>query len=426
MEQSAQVNIHKADTDNLPVKSSLDELGIFGALPLFRELLHVGRPNVCDHEKLLKRMSDVLESRWLTNNGPQVQEFERRIANAAGAQHCVAMCNATTALQIAARVANLSGEVIVPSFTFVATAHALQWLGITPVFCDIDNTYCLDPNRVEELITPRTTGIIGVHLWGHVCNVEALEAICRRHNLTLLFDAAHAFGCSRNGVMVGRFGRAEVLSFHATKFLNTSEGGAVVTDDSEFADSCRAMRNFGFSGEDKVSSLGINGKMNELEAVMGLTLLDHSKEIIANNWNNYLEYKIGILDIPGVTLIEYDEKEQCNFQYIVVEIGEDAGISRDLLHDLFHAEGILVRRYFSPGCHRMEPYLSLFPGTEHRLPRTENACARILCLPTGTAIGREQIRTVCALLRFAVENGAEIQARWKRQLRSVAESGSAK
>ena len=412
------------DTDNLPVKSSLDDLGIFGGVPLFPERLHVGRPNVCNQSELLAGIRDVLESRWLTNNGPQVQEFERRIAGISGVRHCVAMCNATTALQIAIRAANLTGEVIVPSFTFVASAHALQWQGIRPVFCDIDNNFCLDPERVEELITPRTTGIIGVHLWGQTCNVEALTAICRRHHLTLLFDAAHAFGCSRDGVMVGGFGRAEVFSFHATKFVSTFEGGAVVTDDGEFADSCRAIRNFGFSGEDEVSGLGINGKMNEIEAVMGLVSLDHMDEIITTNRNNYLEYRKGLDGIPGVTLIKYEENNRNNYQYIVIEIEEDARIGRDMLHTLLQTEGILARRYFYPGCHRMEPYRSLYPGAEQHLPRTERACAQMLCLPTGMAIGREQIRAICALLRFVVENGTEIQARSKRSLSTVAASGS--
>jgi dTDP-4-amino-4,6-dideoxygalactose transaminase len=381
---------------------------------------------VCDQEEVMTGIRDVLDTRWLTNNGPRVREFERRIAKISGVRHCVAMCNGTTALEIAVRAAKLTGEVIVPSFTFVATAHVLQWMGITPVFCDIDENFCLDPAGVEELITPRTTGIIGVHLWGQTCNVETLTAISKRRNVALLFDAAHAFRCSRDGVMVGGFGRAEVFSFHATKFVNTFEGGAVVTDDDEIADSCRAMRNFGFSGEDEVSALGINGKMNEIQAVMGLVSLNHIEDIVAANKNNYLEYQKGIDGIPGVTLIQYDEKNQNNYQYIVIEIGEDARVSRDMLHTLLQTEGILVRRYFYPGCHRMEPYRSLYPGTEHHLQQTERACAHMLCLPTGTAIGLEQIRTICTFLSFVVENGADIQARWNRPIRTVAASGGAK
>ena len=393
-------------------KSSLRDLALFGGARLFLHQVHVGRPNVPDTEGLLKRIRRVLERRWLTNDGPEVQEFERQVANICGVRHCVAMCNGTAALEIAIRAADLGGEVIVPSFTFVATAHALQWQGIQPVFCDIDESYCLDPLEVEKLITPRTTGVIGVHLWGQAGKVKSLTDICRRHNLSLLFDAAHAFACSHNGEMIGCFGRAEVLSFHATKFVNTLEGGAVVTNDSEFADRCRAMRNFGFSGEDLVTTLGINGKMNEFEAVMGLASLDRMEEFIAANRSNYLEYEKELADIPGMRLRRYDLRERNNFQYIAVEVGADAGVSRDQLHTLMHAENILARRYFYPGCHRMEPYRSLYPGTELRLPRTARACADMLCLPTGTSVVVEDIHSICALLRFAVRNHGEIQRRW--------------
>ena len=276
---------------------------------------------------------------------------------------------------------------------------------------------------MEKLITPRTTGVIGVHIWGHSCNVESLTEICQSHNLTLLFDAAHAFGCSHKGKIIGCFGRAEILSFHATKFVNTLEGGAVVTNDGDFADRCRAMRNFGFCGEDLVSSLGINGKMNEFEAVMGLASLDQMEEFIAANRGNYLEYDKELAEIPGIRLRRYDLRERNNFQYIAVEVGADAGVSRDQLHELLQAENILARRYFYPGCHRMEPYRSLYPETEHRLPRTVRACANMLCLPTGTAVGVEDIRSICALVRFAVRNGGEIQSRWSARARPRSAKG---
>lgn len=404
-----------ADRPPLQEKHTLDDLALFGGRRMFPSLLHVGRPNVPDSERLLQRLRGVLDRRWLTNHGPEVQEFERQVARISGVRHCVAVCNGTAALQIAIRAAGLGGEVIVPSFTFIANAHALQWQGIQPIFCDIDDMCCLDPREVEKLITPRTTGIIGVHLWGQACNVESLTDICRRHNLALLFDAAHAFGCSHNGKMLGCFGRAEILSFHATKFVNTLEGGAVVTNDDDFAERCRDMRNFGFCGEDKVSSLGINGKMNEFEAAMGLASLDQMEQFIAANRGNYLEYEKELADIPGIRLRRYDLRERNNFQYIAVEVSADAGVSRDLFHDLLHAENILARRYFYPGCHRMEPYRSLYPGTGQRLPRTEKACSSMLCLPTGTAVGAEEIRSICALVRFAVRNGVEIQARLRKE-----------
>src|SRR5207302_10663010 len=197
-------------------KTDVGELALFGGAPAFTEKLHVGRPNIGDRDRLLARFNDMLDRRWLTNDGPFVQEFERKICEHVGVRHCVAMCNATIALEIAIRALELSGEVIVPSFTFIATAHALSWQEITPVFCDIDpRTHNLDPARVEQMITPRTSGIIGVHVWGRACDIDALAEVARRHKLKLLFDAAHAFGCSYKGRLLGAFGECEVYRFHA-------------------------------------------------------------------------------------------------------------------------------------------------------------------------------------------------------------------
>src|SRR5215216_6976868 len=232
-------------------KINLSDLAYFGARPLFEVPLHVGRPNIGDRERLLERFNDILDRRWLSNGGPCVQELERTIEKLLGVKHCVTMCNATIALDIASRALGLQGEVIIPSFTFIATAHALQWQGVTPVFCDVDpQTHNLDPKRIQELITPRTTGILGVHVWGRPCAVEELTEIAHRHRLKLMYDAAHAFGCSYQGKMVGNFGELEVFSFHATKFFNTFEGGAVVTNNDELAARIRLMTNFGFKNYD--------------------------------------------------------------------------------------------------------------------------------------------------------------------------------
>ncbi|MGH9563652.1 MAG: aminotransferase class I/II-fold pyridoxal phosphate-dependent enzyme, partial [Terracidiphilus sp.] len=277
------------------------DLAIFGAAPAFPETLHVGRPNIGNRENLLARINEMLDRNWLTNDGPFVRQFEKNIAEFVGVRHCVAMCSGTVALEIAIRALELKGEVIVPSFTFVATAHALQWQEITPVFCDIAlGTHHLDPKRVEEMITPRTTGIIGVHTWGQPCNVDALSDIARRRNLNLLFDAAHAFACSYAGKMVGGFGQCEVFSFHATKFFNTFEGGAVVTNDDALAEKIRLMRNFGFKGYDNVIYIGTNGKMTEICAAMGLTSFESLGQFVATNQRNYRAYRSGLDGIPGV------------------------------------------------------------------------------------------------------------------------------
>lgn len=369
----------------------------------FVEPLHVGRPNIGNRERLLERINDILDRRWLTNNGPYVQELEQRISEFLGVKHCVAMCNGTVALEIAIRALGLHGEVIVPSFTFIATAHALQWQEITPVFCDVaPGMHHINPARVEELITPRTTGIIGVHVWGQACDIEALTDIARRRGLKLMFDAAHAFACSYKGRMIGNFGDAEVFSFHATKFFNTFEGGAVVTNDDQLADRLRFMRNFGFAGYDDVDYVGTNGKMTEICAAMGLTSLESLDEFIAINYRNYKAYERELADIPGLKLFHYDESEKRNYQYIIVEVDEaEAGVSRDQLVEFLHAHNVLARRYFYPGCHRMEPYRSYFPHAGLLLPETEKLTQRVMSLPTGTAVDEQTVHLVCDMIRHA-------------------------
>jgi dTDP-4-amino-4,6-dideoxygalactose transaminase len=392
------------------VKKRIDDLAIFGAPAAFVEVLHVGRPNIGNRKKFEERVNDILDRRWLTNAGRYVQEFEQSVADLAGVEHCVAMCNATVALEIATRALGMTGEVIVPSFTFIATAHALQWQEIRPVFCDVDpQTHTLDPRRIEELITPHTTGIIGVHLWGGVCDIDALSEIADRHGLKLLFDSAHAFACSYKGKMIGAFGDAEVFSFHATKFLNTLEGGAVVTNDGDLAQRIRLMKNFGFTNYDQTGYVGTNGKMNEISAAMGLTNLESLDDFIAVNRRNYEQYARELVGIEGIKLFTFNQKEKCNYQYVALEIDESKTLLvRDRLMEILHAENILARRYFYPGCHRMEPYRSYFPHAQLLLPETEKLIGKMLCLPTGTAVGPDEITRICQLLRFILENKVEI------------------
>lgn len=392
------------------MNSRLSRLAICGGIPAFSEPLHVGRPNIGDRNHLLERINDALDRRWLTNNGPLVQELEQKIAAFLGVRHCIAMCNATVALEILIRAVGMKGEVIVPAFTFVATAHALQWQEVTPVFCDIDpKTHNIDPDRVELMITPRTTGIIGVHVWGRPCNIEALSQISRRNNLHLIFDAAHAFGNSYRGKTIGNFGEAEVFSFHATKFFNTFEGGAVVTNNDDLAAAIRLMKNFGFAGTDKVIYVGTNGKMNEISAAMGLTSLESLDDVIETNRQNYHHYLSELDGIPGIKLARYDEKERCNYQYVIVEVDADmAGITRDQLVDVLWAENVRARRYFYPGVHRMEPYRSYFPHSSLLLPETEALSQRVMSLPTGTAVGPVEIRKISEIIRVAVTHSSEL------------------
>jgi dTDP-4-amino-4,6-dideoxygalactose transaminase len=373
--------------------------------------VHVGRPNIGDRDRLMERIEGVIDRRWLTNAGPLVHEFEQAIAELLGVPHCIAMCNGTVALEIAIRAAGLSGEVIVSPFTFVATAHALQWQEITPVFCDVDpRTHNIDPARVEELITPRTTGILGVHVWGRPAPVDELARIAGEHSLRLLFDAAHALGCSTGGRMVGGFGTAEVLSFHATKVVNSFEGGAIVTADEGFAEVARLMRNHGFADYDEVGHVGTNGKMSEIAAAMGLTSLESREQFVAANRRNYEAYHAALEGVDGVELIDYDDRESCNWQYVVVEVDESAGLTRDELQAVLWAENVLARRYFFPGCHRMEPYRTLFPDAAERLPETERLVQRVLALPTGTSMTTDAVTTVAGLVERAMRDAPRLRA----------------
>jgi len=381
------------------------DLAINGAPPAFDEQLHVGRPNIGSREAFQKYVDDIFERRWLSNNGPLVQEFERRVAELHGVKHCVAMCNGTVALEIAIRALGLEGEVIVPSYTFIATAHALNWQAITPVFADIDPvTHNLDPAAVRRMITPRTTGIIGVHLWGRGAPVDELQSIAVEHDLKLMFDAAHAFGCSYKGKMIGNFGACEVLSFHATKFFNTFEGGAVLTNDNELAETMRLMRNFGFSGFDNVIHPGTNGKMIEVVAAMGLVNLDAIDSVIAANRRNLQTYSEALAGLPGISLLGFDETERNNYQYVVMEVGEGCTVSRDRIIEALHAENIRARKYFWPGCHNMQPYRELYPHAGLLLPNTQRVADRVVVLPTGTTMNAEMVNVVSTVIRVLIED----------------------
>ena len=387
---------------------SHNDLAINGAAPAFVDPIHVGRPNLGGKESLLRYTGEIYDRGWLTNNGPLVQELESRIAARIGVEHCVAMCNGTVALEIAIRALGLDGEVIVPSYTFVATAHALHWQEITPVFADIDPaTHNLDPDAVRRMITPRTSGIIGVHLWGRPAPVEALQAIADEHGLQLMFDAAHAFGCSAAGRRIGGFGRCEVLSFHATKVFNTFEGGAVATNDGELAQAMRLMRNFGFSGYDNVIHPGTNGKMPEINAAMGLVNLEALPDFIAANKRNYLVYSEALAGVDGLRLIAYDEADTPNYQYVVIELESPAAGSRDAMVAALHAENILARKYFWPGCHRMKPYRDLYPHASLLLPDTIKVASQAVVLPTGITLTAEDIETVARIVALLAKSGRQ-------------------
>ncbi|MCA9139317.1 MAG: DegT/DnrJ/EryC1/StrS family aminotransferase [Planctomycetales bacterium] len=365
------------------------------------DVLHVGAPNVGDRAYFNRLVDQIFQRRWFTNDGCVVKELEEKLRSFLGVKHCIVVCNATVGLQLAFHALELTGEVILPSFTFVATPHAACWEGLTPVFADVkrdNHTIC--PDSVRSLITEQTSAIVGVHVWGNPCDTDAIESIARDHGLAVIYDAAHAFACGDQRRMIGNFGDCEVFSFHATKFFNTFEGGAIATNNDDLAARLTLMKNFGFAGMDHVIHLGTNAKMPEICAAMGLSMFPILEEIREKNRYNHQLYRAHLEGVKGLRLLTYDHLHQTNWQYVVIEIDEaEFGISRDSLVDRLHAQNVRARRYFYPGCHRMEPYGSMERNRKLDLPNTETLCRRVICLPTGTAIDEVDIDRICQIIR---------------------------
>ncbi|MET9291089.1 dTDP-4-dehydro-6-deoxyglucose aminotransferase [Streptomyces sp. NPDC003077] len=393
------------------MKHGRTDLALFGGDRAFARPVQVGRPSAVIRSKFFDRLNQALDSQWLSNGGPLVREFEERVARLAGVRHCVATCNGTAGLQILARAIGLTGEVVMPSMTFAATAHAMHWLGLEPVFVDVDpRTGNLDPALVPAAVTPRTSAILGVHLWGRPCPVDELERVAADLGLPLFYDAAHAIGCTAGGRPVGGFGRAEVFSFHATKVAHAFEGGAVVTDDDTLAHRLRALQNFGIglSDDPAAAAGGTNAKMSEAAAAMGLTSLDTFEATVLHNRDNHTRYRACLADLPGVQVVDFDRHERNNYQYVIVEVDAAVtGIHRDLLMDVLSAENIRTRPYFSPACHQLAPYRDR-PGAA--LPHTERLAERVLSLPTGTSVTTEDVERICDVIRLAVTEGHAVTA----------------
>lgn len=390
-------------------KRSVETLALFGGTPAFTEPIHVGRPNIGNRADLIHRINGALDRRWLTNDGPLVRELEARIGGLLEVDHCVLMCNATVAMEVLARALGLTGQVVVPAFTFIATPHAFSWLGLEPVFCDVDAaTHTLDPADVARAVNSSTSAIMGVHLWGTACQVDELDRIAAKIKAHLLFDAAHAFACASGGKMIGSFGAAEVFSFHATKFCNTLEGGAVTTTNAALADELRLMRNFGFSGYDSVIAAGTNAKMNELCAAMGLTSLDALPDLLKLNATRFAQYEQALAGISGLRVVKPPTTDRTNHQYFVLEIGSDTGLARDQLLALLWAENVRARRYFYPGCHNSAPYAAL---AKRPLPVTNRLVEEVMVLPTGGSVSEAEVAGIAGLIRFAIQHAEELRER---------------
>lgn len=335
---------------------------------------HVGAPNMPRRASFDALVDDIFRSRRLTNHGPLVARLEEQLALYLKVKHCVLTCNATMALMLLARIMQLEGEVIVPGFTFVATASAFDWLGLKPIFAD--GGHHVDPEHVASLVGPHTSAIVGVHTWGQVCDVEALARIASRNGLALILDAAHCLGspCWRNVAAHG----PEVLSLHATKVCGTVEGGAILTNDDGLAQAARQASNFGFVDYDEIAEPGVNGKMSELHAAFGLAALEQLPDVLTVNKLHFDSYQERL----SLNWRRWDT----NDHYVVAEV-ED----RDDLVAFLHRRGVLARRYFYPGVHRIY-------GAVEPLPRTDELVRTVVQFPTGTSVTSSDVEYICRLV----------------------------
>lgn len=365
--------------------------------------LFVTRPSLPPFELFAERLRAVWDSRVLTNGGPQHRQFEAALAEHLGVEHISLFTNGTIALVTALQALDIEGEVITTPYSFVATAHSLLWNGLTPVFADIDPVSLnLDPARVEAAITPRTRAILAVHCYGRPCDHAALRDIADRHGLRLLYDAAHAFGIRRDGASILRDGDLSVMSFHATKVFQTFEGGAIVSPDAATRQRIDRLKNFGFVNEVTVATQGINGKMSEFNAALGLLQLERVDGEIARRAAVAAAYRRELAGIEGLRCLAPLPGASENHGYFPVLVEDAFPLDRDALYAAMRAEDIYARRYFHPLISDMPMYAHLPSAAPHNLPVARHTAERVLCLPIFADLSPADLERVLAVIRRAL------------------------
>ena len=359
------------------------------------EPLFVTQPSLPPLQELLPYLEQIWASKKVTNNGPFHQQLESALCAYLGVPYISLFCNATIALITALKALDIKGEVITTPYSFVATAHSLMWNGIKPVFVDIDPcTLNLDPNKIEAAITPRTTAIMPVHVYGHPCDVDAIDAIAKKHNLKVIYDAAHAFGVQCHCGSVLNHGDLSVLSFHATKAFNTFEGGAIVSQNAETKRCIDQLKNFGFTGETTVVQTGINGKMNEFNAAVGLLQLKHIDTAIEQRRAIDAAYREGLQDIPGIRCHNPPESLRSNYSYFPIFIEDDYPLTRDQLYDKLKANGINGRRYFYPLITEFTMYRDMEGSVPADLSVAKDVAERVICLPIYSKLSLNKVKII--------------------------------
>jgi dTDP-4-amino-4,6-dideoxygalactose transaminase len=366
-----------------------------------RKPLYVTRPTLPPFEEIVPLLQEIWGSRTLTNGGPFHQRFEIELARHLGVPYVTLVTNATIGLMVALRQLHVTGDVITTPFSFVATGHSVLWHGATPVFADIDpTTLNLDPNQIERLITPRTSAILAVHCYGRPCDVAAIGAIAKKHKLKVLYDAAHAFAVRHDGQSVLNYGDLSVLSFHATKIFNTFEGGAIIAPNLETKQSLDRLCNYGIVDEVTVEDTGLNAKMSEFNAALGLLQLRHVDEAIRKRRSVDTRYRELLAGIPGIRCaIEHVDPESHNFYSFPILVGPEYPLSRDALYSRLREHGIHARRYFFPLISNLPMYQGLASAAASSLPVANSIASTVLCLPMFPDLLTEEQENIAALIR---------------------------
>lgn len=345
--------------------------------------IYVTQPSLPPLKEFVKYLEKIWESKRVTNQGEFHQQFEKELADYLGVKYVSLFANGTLALVSALQVLRITGEVITTPYSFVATTHSLWWNNIKPVFVDIDPVFCnLDPEKIEAAITPKTTAILPVHVYGNPCDVERIQEIADIYGLRVIYDAAHAFGVRNNGKSILNHGDLSVLSFHGTKIFTTMEGGAIVCHDEKTKKRIDYLKNFGFAGETIVVQPGVNAKMNEMQAALGLLQLKEVEKNISKRQDIAALYRQALRDIPGIRCIKDIDGIKHNYPYFPIFVNEKLhGRSRDDLYEQLKESNIYARRYFYPLISHFPVYRGLDSANPSNLPIAEEIADEVICLP---------------------------------------------
>lgn len=358
----------------------------------------VARSSLPPFEEYVEKIRPLWDSVWLTNMGENHEALSRELAEYLKVPYVSLFTNGHLALELCIQGLGLSGEVITTPFTFASTTQAIVRCGLTPVFCDINpKDYTIDADRIEDLITEKTSAIIPVHVYGNICDVEKIDAIAKKHGLKVIYDAAHAFGVTYKGKGIGSFGDASMFSFHATKVFHTIEGGAITTGNEELVSLLYKTRDFGIRDEEVVDSIGPNAKMNEFQAVMGRCNLIHLPEELKKRKAVVERYRMHLSNVAGLAVSEPQEDVTPNFAYFPIVVDETVfGHTRDEIKDALEAHNIFARKYFYPLTNRMECYEGRFADAD--VPVAERTADRVLTLPMSASLEQEDVDRICSVI----------------------------